>query len=167
MSTTVRIPLQLLTVSMANGNAYWQAKDGTNFDFGCVSFVDAATGDAYYHGLIPHNMNATENWDLVLHHGANGGSGGNVILDISALDFADGATIDSALTTIATDKSLATGTAGLLQIDLVNGSALDGTEGLTAGNWLIVKISRDGGNGSDTVGDVWNLYGVYLQIDVD
>lgn len=166
MPTTVNIPLQLLTVSLANANAFWTAKDGTNYDFGFVAFKDAVTGTATFWGIVPQNVAATPAWNLILWHGANAGVGGNVILNVKAKDFADAATIDAALTALETGLSLATGASGLVQKDATNAGDYDVEEALAAGNLLIVEITRDGGNVSDTVGDQWNLHAVVLRIDV-
>ena len=169
MATTVEIPLTLLAVSLANANAFWQAKDGTNFDYGYVAFLDGVAGTAFYHGIVPVNVNATPNWDITIHHGVNSGAGGNVILDVSAKDFADGATIDAALTSLEADRSLATGAAGLVQIDRLattGGSTFDGDEAIAAGAWLIVQVTRDGANASDTLSAQWNLFNVMLRVDL-
>lgn len=170
MATSVRIPLQLMTVNLSNANAFWQAKDGTNFDYGYVAYLDNVDGISYWWGIVPKNLSATANWTLIIHHGANAGSGGNVILNVSALDFADGATIDAALTVLETGRSLATGTSGLMQIDnlaTTGASIFDADEAITASNFLVVAITRDGDNASDTVADQWNLFSVILECDVN
>jgi len=166
MATTVKIPLQLSTVNLADANAFWATKDGTNYDYGYVGFVDAATGTATYWGIIPQNVNATPAWDVVLYHGANAGAGGNVILNVDAIALNDGETVDAALTALVASKSLATGAAGLVQLDNLASTNFDGTLTVAAGDLLIVEVNRLGGDGSDTVGDQWNLYAVVLEVDI-
>jgi hypothetical protein len=90
-----------------------------------------------------------------------------VVLDIAGLDFADGATIDSALTALETDLAVATGAAGLQQIDEVDATGYDGTEAVAASNLLIISIKRDGDHASDTLSAQWNLLAVHLRIDIN
>ena len=169
MATSIQIPMALSTVSLANSNCFWTTKDGTNFDYSYLAFKDAVAGTALFWCIVPKNLAGTANWTIKIHHGVDSGAGGNVILDISALDFADGATIDAALTSLEADRTLATGAAGLLQIDnlATTGAAIfDADEAITAGNLLLVQITRDGANASDTLSATWALLAVILECDV-
>jgi hypothetical protein len=155
-----------MTVSLANSNAFWTTKDGTNFDYAYVAFKDAVTGTATYYGVIPKNVAGTPAWNLVLHHHAESGAGGNAILTVSGLDFATNAAKDAALTALITTTAVAVSTSANTTISTLSGSNFDGTEAVATNNRLIVQVSRIGGDGSDTLGVQWNLEQVVLQIDV-
>lgn len=161
---TVRIPMQLESLENGSSNAFFDNKAGTNLDYGRVTYIDAATGTTYWAGIIPLNVNATPAWDLVVYHDAD--ASGNVILDVSARTIGDNEVIDSTFTSLEANKSLATGTAGTMQIDNLAASNYDGTLTVAGGDLLIVKIDRDGANASDTVGDLWHLLKVCFEVDI-
>lgn len=166
MATRLHIPLTLATVSLANANAFWTAKDGTNFDYGHVAFADAVTGVATYYGMIPQNVASTPAWNLILHHHAESGSGGNVVLTVKAKDFATNVAKDAALTSLHTTATFAVSTSANTTITTLSGTNYDSTEAVAAGNLLVVEVSRIGGNASDTVNAQWNLAMVCLRVDI-
>lgn len=166
MATTVRIPLALASVNLANSNAFYTTKDGTNFDYSYVSYLDAVTGITWWTGIIPQNVAPTPAWNLVLYHHADSGSGGNVVLTVTAKDFATGDAKDAALTSLHSSATFSVNTSANLTVTTLSGTNYDGTEAVAAGNRLIVEIQRVGGSGSDTVNATWNLEMVSLRIDI-
>lgn len=172
MATTIQIPLQLLTVNLADANAYWAAIDDTNFDFGAVTFESATAGKAYWGGIVPKNLAGTPAWNLIIHHTTHSGTGASAVcLTVKALDFADGAQKKGATLTslISCATAQTSASAALLMTNLAStlgGSAnFDGVEAIGAGNDLVVEIIRQGGDQSDTARK-WEINNVVLQCDV-
>lgn len=172
MATTIQIPLQLLTVNLADANAYWKAIDDTNFDWGAITFVTGTAGKAYWGGIIPKNLAGTPAWNLFLHHTVASGTGASAVtLTIKALDYANGATKKgSSLTSIIACATAATNASAVITFTNVastlGGSAnLDSVEAITAGNDFIVEIIRQGADQGDTA-KTWEVSNVILQCDV-
>lgn len=172
MATTIQIPLQLLTVNLADANAYWSTIDDTNFDWGAVHFASATGAKAYYGGIIPKNLAGTPAWNLFLHHTPfSGTASAAYCLTINAKDFADGATKKtSSLTAIIACATASGGASAVITFtniaSTLGGSAnLDSVEAIGAGNDLVVEIIRNGADAGDTHA-IWQLSNVILQCDV-
>jgi hypothetical protein len=172
LATTIQVPLELLTVNLADANAYWNAIDDTNFDFGAIHFESATAGKAYFGGIIPKNLAGTPAWNLFLHHMVASGTGASAVtLTINALDFANGSSKKGATLTsiIACATAGTSASANIVFTNIAStlgGSAnLDGVEALGAGNDLVVEIIRQGADAGDTA-RIWQLVNVILQVDV-
>lgn len=167
MATTVNIPLTLSTVNLGDANAYWSVIDGTNFDYPVYVFKDAVTGTLYFEGIIPPNVAGTPAWNLILWSKGASGSGGDVVLTVSAKDYPTATAFDAALTALVTTTAFTINTSANTTKTSLSGTNFDGTEAVAAGNKLVVAISRIGGNGSDTLNVDWYLLNPpVLQIDV-
>lgn len=167
MATTVNIPLALSTVNLGDANAYWSVVDGTNFDYPIYVFTDAVTGTLYFEGIIPPNVAGTPAWNLILWSKGASGTGGDVVLTVSAKDFATNAAYDAALTALVSTTAYTINTSANTTKTTLGGTNFDGTEAVAAGNKLVVAVSRIGGNASDTLNVNWYLIAPpILQIDV-
>lgn len=165
MATTVYIPLQLSTVNIADANAFWTAIDGTNFDYGVFSYIHKSTGTLYFEGIIPQNVAGTPAWDIVLYHASATGTSGTVGITANAMAYSTAENYDVTLTTLTWTKSTSVTTQAT--ITLLNGGSLDGTLAVTAGEKLIVQITRGGTASTDTIVASWYLLGPpALKIDV-
>ncbi len=168
MATTIRIPMALLTVQVSSGNAFWTAKSGANIDDAHIRFVDSGNGLATFWMITPQNIAATENWHLDIHHHADSGNGGNVMLNVSAFATSGGNTIDTAPTLVTSAETIATNTSGVMTVSQVsNGTALDSVVALSANQYLRVEVERIGGNASDTVNADWNLTSIDWVGDIE
>jgi hypothetical protein len=166
MPTTVHIPLALSAVNMADANCFWTAKDGTNFDYGCLAFKDAALGKALFWGIVPKNLAATPAWNLILHHKAASGTGGNVVLTVKAKDVPTATALDAALTALHSSTAFAVETSANLTITTLSGTNYDSAEAIAAGNLLLVEVSREAADVNDTVNAEWNLLALVVRVDV-
>lgn len=167
-SNTIQVPTFLSTISLTNGNAFWGAKDGTNFDYGFVGFSDALLGTATYLVSIPYNLSSSPTWNLVLLHSVDSGSGGNVILDIKGRVLSDGVLIDGGLTVLETSKAVTVGPSGQLNNDITKTSGdYDSTLSISAGDILYIQITRKGNDAGDSLNAQWNLLGLQLKCIVN
>ena len=165
MATTVYIPLALSTVNIADANAFWTAIDGTNFDYGVYSFIHKSTGTLVFEGIIPQNVAGTPAWDVVLYHALASGTSGTVAISASAMAYSTDENYDVALTTLTVTKSTTTTTQAT--ITLLNGGSLDATLAVTAGEKIVLSLSRVGANAADVNVVSWYLLGPpALKIDV-
>lgn len=159
--------MRLSTVSMANGNAYWTAIDGTNFDYDVFVFTDAVTGTITFDCIVPPNVAGTPAWNIILWSKGASGAGGDVVLTVNAKDYPTATAFDAALTAMVTTTAFTINTSANTTKTSLSGSNFDSTEALGAGNKLIVEINRIGANASDTLNVNWYMMGPpILQIDV-
>ena len=155
MPTTISIPMALVTVGMNTGNTYWAAKSGSQVDDGHVRYVDGGLGRATYWMVTPRNIDASEAWTLDIHHHADSGAGGNVVLSAFA-QASTGLNILDANTTLLVASS-AYNADSTMTITRLSGGNFDSVVGLSANTYLRVILIRSGNDGSDTVGADWNL----------
>ena len=165
MATTVRIPMAVLTVQPDSANCFYVVKTGTNIDLAHLQYVDSGNGVSTWWATVPHNVAASPLWNLDIYHHADTGSGGNVVLDITARALSSN-TIDVAMTRVFSATVIATNTSGVMTFTAVSGGNFDGVVALSANNYLEVEISRFGGNTNDSVNAPWNLSAVTMRIDV-
>lgn len=154
---TVTRPMSLMTHSASDANAKVETVDGTNFDYTGLLFDDGATGCGYYKFQIPPNLGTTPAWSLIATHKAVSGAGGNVVLTVSAKDFATNVALDSALTALHTNATFAVNTSANTTMTTLSSGGYDATEAIAAGNFLVVSLCRAGGNASDTLSAPWLL----------
>jgi hypothetical protein len=164
---TTTQPLDLMTVGVANANAFVDTIAGTNFDYSGVRFVDAVTGCVNYKHKVLANLATTPAWNLVLTHKAVAGTGGNVILTVKAKAFATNVVWDSALTALHTSSAFVVNTSANTTITTLSGTNYDATVALGAGNLLVVQICRNGGDVNDTVNADWLLVDAAVRYDVN
>lgn len=173
MATTVQIPLQLLTINLADGNSYWGTVDDTNFDWGGIFFASATGATSYWHGIIPKNVAGTPAWNLFVHHNQTSGTGASAVtLTVKALDFANAATLRGAtLTTLISSATASVGASATYNITNLASSVgagssnFDSLEAVGAGNELIVELTRNGEDASDSA-NLWVVTELAMQIDV-
>jgi hypothetical protein len=160
---TASYPMQLMTQDVGNANAFWDTQDGTNFDFSGLRFIDAQTGCGYYKHKISPKLASTPAWNITVTSKAASGSGGNVVLTVSAKDFATNVALDAALTALETLATHAVNTSANTTIFDVSGTNLDSTEAIAANNFLVVSLCRIAGNASDTVNAIWDVLDVSVK----
>lgn len=165
MATTIKIPLELLTVEVNSANAFWTAKSGANIDQAHIAFVDAGNGSATFWGYLPNNLNATPAWNLDIGHYAESGSGGNVVVTFAARAYSNNL-IDAAPTVISSAAVIAVNTSGTYTYSAVSGGDFDSAVSVSATNIIIVEATRHGGNAGDTVNAQWNLHTVVMRCDI-
>lgn len=166
MPTTVKIPLDLLTVQVNSANAFWTAKSGTNIDQSYIAFVDSGDGVAWYWGYIPNNVATSPLWNLDFYHSTNIGSGGNAIVSIYARAASNTSTIDVAPTLLVSSGSIAVNSANQMTISAASGANFDSVVAVSATNYLFVKCLRHAGTSGDTLNDQWNLASMVMRIDL-
>jgi len=166
MPTTIRIPLELVTVQLTSANAFWTAKTGTTIDMGYVAYLDGGEGISTWQTPIPSNVAVTPAWNLDYKHVANTSGGGNVMLTAQVRAVNDGEELDGAYTLVSSAATFVVAVANTLNIDASSGGNFDSVAGVAADDVLLVRITRHGGNASDTLGVQWNLWYPLLKIDV-
>lgn len=104
-------------------------------------------------------MPATTITSIQLLAKANTSVAGNVVLDFTIADFADGAaaTTDSSTGNVVSDYASNT----LWQLFTIPAAAYNG---LTTGRPWTIKVTRQGGDGSDTLGTTLDLAGILVNI---
>ena len=166
MATTVRIPLELLTVAVNSANAFWTAKSGASIDQSYIAYVDSGLGTSFWWGYVPSNVSATPAWSLEAYHSTNVGAGGDVVLNVFARVLSNTSTIDIAPTMLVNSAVVAVGATNVISYSALSGGNFDSVVSLSATNYVIVKFNRDGGNTSDTLSDQWNLASVVMKVDI-
>lgn len=166
MATTVRIPMAILTVQPDSGNCFYETKTGTNVDYSYFGYVDAGVGSSTWWGLVPSNVAATEAWNIELYHHNNGGTNGNVVIDVLAIAGSHSRPIDLAMTRISSAAVIAANSSSLRLFSAVTGATLDAVIALSSNNYLMVQVDRFGNHTSDSISAQWNLESVILRIDV-
>lgn len=164
---TIRIPMAVLTVKVSSANAFYVAKSGSQLDEAHMTFVDSGVGVATYWCEVPYNINATENWNLVMRHEPDSGAGGNVAMTFCAKAVSDGSYMDSNTVVLLSARSFATYSADTLSLVQVATGVIDNTLGLAQNQLLYVIVQRLGNNAGDTVNANWNLKSLSLQCDVN
>ena len=165
MPTTVRIPLAVLTVQPDSANCFFTTKTGANIDFAHLAYVDAGIGSSTWWGIVPGNVAASPLWNLEVHHHADTGSGGNVVLNVLASQKSNN-TLDIAHTLVSSAAVLATNTSNVWTYTATSGANFDTVVALSATNYLFVEVQRFGGHASDTVNAQWNLASVVMRVDL-
>jgi len=166
MPTTVKIPLELLTVEVNSGNCFWTAKSGTNLDQSYIAFVDSGRGVATFWGYVPNNLAASPLWSLDAIHTVDSGSGGNVIVSVYGRSTSHTSTIDIAPTLLVSSASISTQTSNVVTYSSLSGGNFDGVVALSATNYLFVKFYRHADSSGDTISAQWNLMSLVLRCDV-
>lgn len=164
MATTVKFPMELLSVQISSANTFWTAKSGANIDLSHVAFVDSGEGVAFYWGYVPNNLAATPAWNLDIGHyvDSSTGGGGAVLsvfaraLSTNPIDVAP--IVVSSLATIVSNSSYT--------YSAVTGANLDAVVAISATNVVIVKILRHGGVAGDTISGTWDLQAVIMRCDI-
>jgi len=163
MATTVKIPLELRNPreSSLQGNSFFTVLGLTSWDAGHWEFKNGVDGKIYGVVAIPKNVAATPNASLFLLLGANATTG-NIRVQVSDKNAAVGSTLNPSSLTAETAQTVTVpGTARNrfdVQFILTNPPSAD--------DFLIVEIFRNGANVVDTLAVNLELYGAYLQIDL-
>src|SRR3990167_5585477 len=158
MATTIRIPMELLTVQPDSANAFWSDRTGTTIDMGYVAYVDSGEGVSTYWATIPSNVAGTPAWNLDYYHAANTSGGGNVMLTSRARAMNDVEELDAAYTVVSSAATFTVAVANTLNIDASSGGNFDSVVAVAANDLLLVEVNRHGSNASDTLGVQWNLW---------
>jgi hypothetical protein len=134
---------------------------GTNTQKGVLGFADTSGGfSAQNEYLLPDDFTGAIDAKIIWSTSA---TSGNAKWSLSTICTAVGATEtdDPAFNTASTVTTAAPGTANRLQTSAITGVT---ATGCAAGEFLHVKIFRDGNDGSDTIAATANLVGVELKI---
>lgn len=165
---TVKVPMALLTVQPDSGNAFWSAKTGVNIDVGYVNFVDGGNGIATWWMVAPYNLSVTPNWNLELYSIAGTATAaGSAVYTVNAKAVTHGEDLDAAAYTIVASAQISSiFRSNTLTISAVSGGTFDAVVALSSQDLLLVEVTRHGGDGGDTVGDLWNVWSVVARMDV-
>lgn len=134
---------------------------GTNTQKGVLQYADTSGGfSAQNELLLPADFSGAIDARIIWRTSA---TSGNAKFSLSTIctDVAATATDDPAFNTASTVTTVAPGTTLRLQTSAITGVT---ATGCSAGNFLHVKLFRDGNDGSDTLGASLDVIGVELTL---
>jgi hypothetical protein len=133
---------------------------GTNIQKGVLDFADSGPLSAQNTLLLPADFTGAIDARILWTTTATSGNA-KWSLATACTDTSAGATDDPSFNTASTVTTVAPGTANRVQSSSITGLT---ATGCSAGNLLHLKISRDGTDGSDTIGATTRLIGVEITI---
>lgn len=127
---------------------------GTNFDYLVLEFASSPAGaeEVIWQYQFPTDADGTQDVDVLIRFLTPSGSTGGVCFSGQFLGRANGEPYDVALGTTITGCNTTLDTAG--DVNQISLSFTSAQHGLTAGDTVVFKLTRDTGNGSDTHGGV-------------
>lgn len=132
---------------------------GTNTQFGTLDFADGVSAlSAQWHTMLSSDWTGTLTAKFKWFTSA---TTGNVVWQIQTICVANAETSDPAFNTASTVTDAALGTT--LQTNDASITSVTIT-GCAAGEWMLVKVTRDPTNGSDTLAASASLMGVELTL---
>ncbi len=134
---------------------------GTNTQKGVLAYADTTGGfSAQTEYLLPTDFTGAIDARIIWNTSATSGNA-KWSLSTVCTDVAASATDDAAFNTASTVTTAAPGTTLRLQTSTITGLT---ATGCSAGNFLHLKLFRDGNDGSDTISATANVIGVELKI---
>jgi hypothetical protein len=133
---------------------------GTNIQKGVLDFADSGPFVAQNTLILPADFSGAIDARIIWTTSATSGNAKWSLATICT-DVAASATDDPSFNTASTVTTAAPGTANRVQTTAIAGVT---ATGCTAGNLLHLKISRDGTDGSDTIGATARLVGIEITI---
>ena len=173
MPTTIEQNLELDIVNPTNANAYWTRQDNQSGYQGVYRFTNGVHPHSLmvFKGVIPPNINASPNWNLVIHH-AGQAAAGNALVRVEVEILASGDTPAAPIVIVA-NKLVGVGASGDHNRTLLAGVAgvsnFDAVAPLVASAEIRINFMRaPNASSGDNASANWDLkQPLILRCDVD
>lgn len=142
----------------SSGGAIKTQVEGTNVSYTVVDFDDTTDQSVFWQFIMPQSYDGG-NFTLNLHSFASATSG-SALMDVEACVVEAGEVVDQALTSLGTITVAPDATTNELVVDT---DATNSLTGLAGGDMVILKLTRDADNASDTMTGDLRVTGLELE----